>query len=61
MNNKLNDFVICNKDDLVEALDNHLSEINSIMESADDDEYLKLNKDRQKLLKRLLVIIKTTK
>lgn len=54
----LEDFIKCNKADLIEALDNNLSEIGSVMESADDEDYLELNNGRQKLLKRLLVLIK---
>jgi len=57
MKNKLYEFIRDNREQIVEALGNHISEIQSLTEGADDDLYIVLNGKRNRLLKRLKTAI----
>ena len=51
---KLYEFCRNNRVELKEALNNHIEEVTSLTEGADDDEYIVLNHKRNRILKRLL-------
>ena len=51
---KLYEFCRNNRVELKEALNNHIEEVTSLTEGADDDEYTVLNHKRNRILKRLL-------
>lgn len=50
-------FINENRAELVEAIENHIEETKSLSEGADDDDYTRLNNNRNKLLLRFLKII----
>lgn len=51
---KLYEFCRNNREELKDAISNHVEEISSLTEGSDDDEYVMLNHKRNRILKRLL-------
>lgn len=51
---KLYEFCRNNREELKDAISNHVEEISSLIEGADDEEYIVLNHKRNRILKRLL-------
>jgi len=56
--NKIYEFIRDNREKLVEALENHISETESLREAADDERYMVDTDKRNRLLKRLVNVIK---
>ena len=54
----LDRFVNSNKAELIEAIENHIEETQSSSEGADDEDYMRLNKKRNLLLKKLIKELK---
>lgn len=54
---KLHRFCTDNRAELVEALDNHISETDSLCEAAEDDLHIVQNHKRNRLLKRLIKLL----
>lgn len=47
-------FIYKNRKILLEAIDNHIEEISSLVEGADDESYIYENLNRNKLLRKFL-------
>jgi len=56
--NKIYEFIRDNREELVEALENHISETESLREAADDVRYIVDTDKRNRLLTRLVNVIK---
>lgn len=54
------DFISKNRNELTEAIENHIEEVTSLCEGCDDEDYERLNKKRNKLLKKFLKLIEPT-
>lgn len=59
----LKDFIHLHKEELIEALDNHIEEISSLIECSDteNEQYAKMNSKRNRLLRKFISLIHKTK